>query len=1739
MKSNNGYTVRAVADGLSSTFHQYLRAQYHIWDESLIRERDRLFERPGTTHQEPYIETTPIYRAGKLYANLSIPDAARNVLELASTSVPETGIPKVPYYHQAEAIELHLGKEHDLVAATGTGSGKTETFLMPVIGRLAIESASRPKSWQMPGVRALILYPMNALVNDQVARLRKLMGNGHVMSALRGARSRNATFGMYTSRTPYAGLPTKEKDKKRLGETLRKLYLEDITSEAKEMLSKEGKWPAKDIRAFIDSGYATGPNDAELLTRHEMQTTAPDVLVTNYSMLEYMMLRPIEASIFEQTKAWLDVDSNNVFTVVLDEAHMYRGSAGAEVAYLLRRLHARLGVDRDRVRYVLTSASFGSGKDAENQTLEFARKLTGGQCQSGFQLITGKLEERPAGAQSSAVIRMALASVVPIEVQNASLDLHSATLQVTQFAAAVGHPTNSSIDNIEMLRAEVYRLLYKLPVAHLVAQEVTSRPLAFRELTSLGFGDHPDSVAASEALLALMAFAREEGSGRSFASLRSHLFFRGLPGLYACSNRACDMAVGSYSERMLGVLHERPTFQCGCGSRVYELLTHRDCGAAYLRGYISENNDFLWHEPSKRTWSEMALTEVHAFILREEDVGSTEGCIRWLHSPTGRILNTRPTSGDRGEFLPLVWGTKWIVQRGQRMLSVEPECPSCKRDLSDDPKIMDLATKGEAPFSHLIKTQVALQPASLPISKKSPNAGRKSLLFSDGRQKAARLARDIPREIELDVFRQLLFLAVSHLQEAKLEPTLDSKIYLGFLMAVTESAVSLFDGGDRAKLAADAEEFSTFYEGNYSDALTAFEPPNAFNVSLLRQLCSSFYSISALTLGRLEPTRLALRRLSEALSGTESADLLRIAVPWIHRMLSKYAFDRNISRGVRRQAWPYAVSVSSPMEGFTPRQKAYLEKRGFDVEAVSKALASALCDPSSDDGFFISPSKVKLQPAFANEWAQCESCKSILPVDWWSACAHCLSQSVTWISPANSSYLRARKGFWHDPVVAALEGKDRPINLAVEEHTAQLSYKDADNSATTTEEFERRFRDILIHKTDTSIDVLSSTTTMEVGIDIGSLIAVGMRNVPPMRQNYQQRAGRAGRRGSSVSSVITYAQNGAHDVHYFLHPQGIISGNPPKPILDTSNEHIIVRHVRAQLVQDFFGPRAEIGQSGDLFSVLGGTRAFYNDKSRTSLDAFREWVQDSKEAMESMERAKSWLPSNFKIDVESIARSFIEKLESIRPIDCDLAEDGLLDHMFSKGLLPSYAFPKDLCALHIEHRDSRAFPPIVIDERPQQSLSVALSEYAPGKQLVVNKKTYRVGTVAARAPFTEVNRAHALFESSKKYIHCSECLYTAGFTTNEASGTECPQCNNESLKYVTVITPEVVYPINGREVDEYDDEHTYSRASAAQLPLPDASRPLKSEPFGATGEIAFERSQDLIMVNRGPEDEESEDGFDVCSDCGKVLLDGESAKTHNRDYLVQGVSGIAPPARCNGAFERVYLGYGFVSDVLVLRFEIRDPLRFDLVHPRNRRPLEDALTSLADALVLAMSRVMDIDVREINAGHRFAVVGDKTFADIFMYDTLSGGAGYAYQAGLSFRKIFAEAIDILRDCTCDTSCEQCLRHYGNRFNHNVHDRKLALDVARYIMEGVVPGQMSPEETKQTLTPLAKLLELAGWNVNFDSSGNFLGAHDGRRLHIEAVPSLRMPPDRAADGTIVHFSRYELTRDLSSAYAEIA
>lgn len=219
MSESKVYSARTVFEGLKRTFHQYLEAQYHIWDEGLIAERQRLLDQPGVSFQEPKLEATPFYVSGRPYRELSIPAPAQEILALASGR-PNVGIYPEPYLHQAAALEACLGRDEEMIVATGTGSGKTECFLMPILGSLAMESVQRPESWKLSGVRALLLYPMNALVSDQLARLRRLLGDAEVAKALQGGRDRRATFGMYTSRTPYPGKWTPAKNRARIGKLL-------------------------------------------------------------------------------------------------------------------------------------------------------------------------------------------------------------------------------------------------------------------------------------------------------------------------------------------------------------------------------------------------------------------------------------------------------------------------------------------------------------------------------------------------------------------------------------------------------------------------------------------------------------------------------------------------------------------------------------------------------------------------------------------------------------------------------------------------------------------------------------------------------------------------------------------------------------------------------------------------------------------------------------------------------------------------------------------------------------------------------------------------------------------------------------------------------------------------------------------------------------------------------------------------------------------------------------------------------------------------------------------------------------------------------------------------------------------------------------------------------------------------------------------------------------------------------
>jgi ATP-dependent helicase YprA (DUF1998 family) len=397
-------TIQESIRQLHSSLQEYIEATYHIGSPALIAQRRELLARFGVIYQAPYLESTPRYRSGSKFSAIpGLPSAALNLYEQLARV--DGDLPALlydpPYKHQSDSILHALVEGKNLVVMTGTGSGKTESFLLPILGKLAREARARPGNFrEQTAVRAMILYPMNALVNDQLGRLRSLFGDPRTVRFFKGATGRPARFARYTSRTPYAGIRTREKDSRKLM-AFDDFYVEiqrqaqSSNDELREpaarllrQLKERGKWPAKpDLVAWFGEKGSEWqdrrtqafrravmlPDDVELVTRHEVQAAPPDLLVTNYSMLEYMLMRPVERTIFDGTKEWLEKNPEESFLIVLDEAHLYRGAAGAEVGLLLRRLRDRLGILPERFQVICATASFSKATYAP----DFGGQLAG------------------------------------------------------------------------------------------------------------------------------------------------------------------------------------------------------------------------------------------------------------------------------------------------------------------------------------------------------------------------------------------------------------------------------------------------------------------------------------------------------------------------------------------------------------------------------------------------------------------------------------------------------------------------------------------------------------------------------------------------------------------------------------------------------------------------------------------------------------------------------------------------------------------------------------------------------------------------------------------------------------------------------------------------------------------------------------------------------------------------------------------------------------------------------------------------------------------------------------------------------------------------------------------------------------------------------------------------------------------------------------------------------------------
>ncbi|WP_433117962.1 DEAD/DEAH box helicase [Micromonospora sp. CA-246542] len=1744
-------TIAETIAEIQTALRDYIEATYHVGHAVIIEQRRQLLETEGVLFKEPFIESTPRYQTNRRFADLDLDPAVHQLFGMLTTKAGNLDrlLHDPPYTHQAEALEWTSRDGMSLAITTGTGSGKTESFLLPMLAKFAAEAAHRPSSFKAPAVRALILYPMNALVNDQLGRLRLLLGDPRVTTQFDAWAGRPARFARYTSRTLYPGVRTAKKDQQRLN-SIEEFYVslidqaDDPTSpwhqQARALRGKleaRGKWPAKpDLKAWYGPKGSrwqdthgnflravTQADDPELLTRHEVITAPPDALITNYSMLEYMLMRPLERPIFDATRQWLGKNPDEKFLLIVDEAHLYRGAAGAEVALLLRRLRSRLGIPPERLQVICTSASFTSPDYAR----DFAAQLAGKDV-SDFRTVTSKWALR-AGASTGTDTDAITLAAVPLE------DFYNGETDADRTEAITDLLTYRGVhDDDRGIGALLDETLASFGPMSLLVNETMQKAQPVSELGQAIFPGVKPSVAdqAVTTLVALGSAARRTADEPGLLPCRIHAFFRGLPGLWACLDSEC----GAVNRGTLpppglgpiGKLYAQPRATCDCGARVFEFYTCRHCGSAYARGYTDDLADpsFLWHEQGGAFHSTAgSIPELFALDLLLEEPTAGQVQVAEIDLVTGCLNPSKAPTRGRVVFIPKLRSGETVTSDdgdddGDDQAEANGEfkpCGVCGQLAGfGRSSVQDHQTKGDQPFQALVARQIEVQPPSAPYTDFAPLRGRKVLAFSDSRQVAARLAPNLQAYSMRDVIRPLILRGWTDLAaQPGIGPQLSlERLYLAVLAGAKELKVRLRPELRQAESLHVLKDVGKAIDkgaltGNLPATLELLMlttvPPQALLRAIYATLTDKYYGLTSLGLASLrEKASLTGDLLAELprIDGIAATEDERLAL--LRMWLAQWGTPaRGIWFPSMTEEWWRQKGGVKPHSGSFQAIERWLgtpaSKKTFK-QSWLPTLQSRFCERTGQK-FRLLAGNVALETG--GQWGYCERCRfTQRPFPGSEKCINCGTNKVRTLDPETDGVFQARKGYYRASTSRALQTPpDPPMSIIAAEHTAQLNASHSDAVFSRAEEYELLFQDVNVglprpgEPERAAIDVLSCTTTMEVGIDIGNLSGVALRNMPPSRANYQQRAGRAGRRGNAVATVIAFGSADTHDDHYFRNPALMIRGQVDDPVLTLDNDEIARRHVTAYLLQRYNQDRLPTIDPEDqpqLFEVLGTVRGFAGTTSPLNRTDFEDWLKQHEAVLRR--DVDSWLPSELmptdrEAVLDGLVTRTLEDIDAALNLEADgslaraeagdaapaeqAAEDGgpaedesvmpteqrsqknLLDRLLYKGVLPRYAFPTDVVSFHVFDRDKSEPFHTVFRYEPSQGLPIALSQYAPGKVVWIDNKEWTSGAIYApiRKDLFQAWRDRWL------YFECQVCHYAKHFPYDQAERGEerdCPACGaagkfGKAMNWMR--PPGFAHRASEEPGTSPDDAPANSYATRAKLV---AEGPEEEDAWDQVTDRLEQtyRRDTLLVTNTGPKSE----GYSYCTRCGIIEptkgATGIVVGTHPKPYPDE----REPDCQGSASSRGLVLGTDFISDVLLVRLQVKQPitLRPELLSTQV------ALRTIAEALTLAATGELDVDATELQAEWRPALTkagNDGLEAEIYLYDTLAGGAGFTRRVHGYGRSIFEKALDRLEKCPadCDASCYRCLRSFRNRFEHGLLDRRIGAALLKYVLNGTMPA----------------------------------------------------------------------------------
>ncbi|MFQ3596886.1 MAG: DEAD/DEAH box helicase [Chloroherpetonaceae bacterium] len=1591
---------------IAERYKRYIRTTYDIKDAEFKHLFDQQLQANEAFFKGPFLDAMPPYQSGASIKALVESDMlswyfspnSKSGICVEKSDTDELIYNRPLYAHQEESLKKALAGKN-LIVSTGTGSGKTESFLLPILEHLLREKEAG--TLNEPGVRALLLYPMNALANDQMKRLRLLLAR---------EGENGITFGRY------------------IGETK-----EDEDQANQAYKAQYGEQPLKN----------------ELLSRDQMQTRPPHILLTNYAMLEYLLLRPQDSSFFdgETAKHWK--------FIVMDEVHTYDGAKGIETAMLLRRLRERIlrSNPETKFQFIGTSATLG-GKDSDNAAKKFAANLFS-EPYDTWDIVKAQTLDQDA------------------------------------------HPCPADFPS------DKYAVLQQL------RKELKSEP---KTLTELAKTLLPNDANGEATLVELVKEASEKkyDDGTPLLRARYHFFVKALEGGYV-----------AFHPKKEFFLKRRLTLDDG-KTPVFEAAICTNCGSLYLVGDALHRDGQRLEQVQRidddnKDSAKFYLVEDTALDDTSFDEESITGSW-YLNIKTGEATATtnRPpsTSAKKGKkknvdvpATPVEQPPNTIIihQVKQNKRNYVEKCPVCEQRGS----VSRFLLGKDAPASVLMTSLYEKIEPNIGQNKKPES--KKTITFSDSRQDAAFFApflessfsRIVRRKIMLDVIEKNLTTIqqdggwlvqnfVNQLARYAIDNSVLTKDDGTIIRDKTEARTTAWKWLIAEIISVDGENSlerlaMIKLNASHHDYDEWINAPN-FDLHTL-QFLRNEYQLSDADIRDLFQFMFDNFRIDKAITlPPECPDLDDDLI---------FRFIQNTSAFVRTGATRNQVNwlptKRANSEKYFPNRRSHFlktlikaktgaEPNGKQLEEILAKIWEAFTEKDSpfynlfkhdnDGSLQLKYDCIRLIPLREGDaYYQCEKSKMIT------------HRNVAGVSPIfryDSQLQRRILGKKDgDEKDVLLENHYRkiyqeiaPEKLVSKEHTAQLKPLEA---AKVQEEFIRG-----------EINVLSCSTTFELGVDVGSLETVFLKNVPPAPANYIQRAGRAGRRQSSTAFALTFCLRRPHDLRYFAEPNEIIKGVIRVPSVEILNEKIVRRHIHSvafaafwKEYQNCFGKQGDhFGKMEDFFLKGDAGKAFteglsqmnddtdnfirtfvretfpskhlffsfLNEKPAIVSNAVQQIVPENLKADLCGEDNWKWLPQLIGVAQDEnddgafikFAQEFystIAELERRRQslIYKNQKSDFLLNSIntFKErqflaeaarfGILPKYGFPVDVVGLKTDAQDEA---PRELDL--QRDLKMALSEFAPQSELVARKKIWTSWGLQKVAGRKWERREFKVCGNCGRYHSKLE-----GTAPEHWQSLPCEACGSTKFRKKGMF----IYPEFGFVAEPKSKAFTGKRPEktyTSQVYFAQQGNPLP-EPKRFTGkndvhiEVQGSSGATLGVINQSR--------FWVCSLCGYSELVKSDERQPVTHYNHSG-------HKCNGQLSCSHLGYEFKTDVVK-------------IVPSNYKEARPNLLSILYALIEGLAEALGITRTDIDG----CLFPEQYETSLIIYDAVPGGAGHVRRLmeDGAIEAMLKEAYKKVKNCKCggetgDAACYACLQNYNNQFYHDDLKRKYAVEFFEQLLD---------------------------------------------------------------------------------------